>query len=116
RALLLIDDDVVNGAVVLVLLADLDHETRKLVIEDSFPDVEGRPREDDITLEVVELQRGDREDIVIEKEGDNGQQQADEEERPHETEKGNARGFYGDQLEGLAQVAQGHDRRKQDCQ
>src|SRR5882724_3864985 len=111
--ILFVDDDVADRAVVFFFLADLDHVAFDAVVEDAFLDVEGRLGHDDIVFQGIHLQVGHRDDIIVEQESDIADEDADEEQRAHEPEQGNAGGLDGHQLEGLAQVAEGHDGRQQ---
>src|SRR5258708_11743621 len=113
RNVLFIDHYAADGGIIFFFFPDLDDVSLDLVIEDPFLDIESGLGDDDIIFEGIHLQVGYRDDIVIEKEGDITDDEADDEKRAHEAEQGDAGGFDGDELEGLTQVAEGHDRRQQ---
>jgi len=91
-----------DRGVVAFLFADLDDETLYLIVEHPFLYGEGRLGDDDIVFEGIHLQVGDRQDVVVEVEGDERDEEGHEEEGAEEAEQGDARGFDGYQLVGLA--------------
>jgi len=116
RVVLLVDHHAADGGVVLFFFPDLDDIAFDLIVEDALFDVEGGLADDDVVFQRIHLQVSHRDDVVVEEEGDIADDERDEEQGPHKAQEGDPCRLDGDELEGLAQVAQGHDGGQQHCQ
>ena len=106
---MVIDDDVLEVASVIVFLAHTDNIAIKLSVVFSRTYVDGRFLAGDVVERRAVLEHGRRHDIVAEIEGHTGEQQGHKGHRRYGAAHRDATGFHGHKLVFLAEVAHGHD-------
>ena len=108
RVAMVVDQDVVEGAVGM-LLGYTDGKTINAVVEDTLSDVQGRPLFGHRIQQGPEPNVGCRPSRVAEPKRTARNDDHAQHKRPEDAEKGHARGFHGGQFAALREVAHGHD-------
>src|ERR1043165_4506613 len=112
----IINHHIFEALAILAFFIDADAEPLDAVIEYPFFKKQGRLRFADIPKQCAGPEVGERKDVVGKIESGNGKYDDRYDQRRHHLLQGQAGAFHGRQLKMLTEVAEGHERGKQDRQ
>ena len=113
---LIVDDDVVDGAAILIFLAHFDAEAGDIIVENAGPNVERGLAVAQVVEQGKRLEVGNGDDVIVKEKRACGDGENEDKQRPHKACERDAGAFNSNEFVEFAHVAEGHDAGQKDAE